>query len=296
MSSDLTETLATAIITNAAISATVDEGLITERLANSLVSINKGDEAEQTDDVSDADVVITKYWQALGKDERLNKVKAFLRKISKAHLNSRDLKPWLKDLNVGDQENPYGTKYGVTKTFDRSAHHFGHSPNEETELDEAKSGHVWDTMSGLVSVKVHKVEPDPNYPDHPGLRKAHIEVTSRNHKIYKKGERHETLASHIHPKSAIHRRSGIYRIWPHDPVGESKAIPNIDICQGLQEGYSNVNRYVEHINKNPFSLLSEPISKSSPASELKSVWRQKAAQQKLFGEQIDPRHHHRKPK
>ena len=65
------------------------------------------------DDVDDEDVVFKgQEWARLSDEERQAKVKAFLKKIAKAHANSRDIKPFLKNLNVGDQENPWGIKVG----------------------------------------------------------------------------------------------------------------------------------------------------------------------------------------
>jgi len=88
------------------------------------------------------------------------------------------------------------------------------------QLDEAteKKGHYWDTMSGLVGVKVHGIKPHESLP-HTSV--AHIEVTSHNHSVYKKGEHHHNIPTHhIVPKSAVHVKNGMYRIWPHKPITE----------------------------------------------------------------------------
>jgi hypothetical protein len=91
------------------------------------------DDDEDEDDEDNEAVFKPNDWDELSDDERQAKVKAFLRKIAKVHLDARDQKPFLKNLNIGDQSNPWGIKVaGQVKTFDRVAHRYGHSPNEST--------------------------------------------------------------------------------------------------------------------------------------------------------------------
>ena len=114
------------------------EGL-SQDLANVVaITINEGAAAllhEEVDDDADddeEDIVFSSAddWKKLSDSERQAKVKAFLRKLADAHRDIAAGEPFLKTLNVGDQENPYGIKVGEkVKTFDRAKNRFGHSPN-----------------------------------------------------------------------------------------------------------------------------------------------------------------------
>jgi len=74
-----------------------------------------------------------------------------------------------------------------------------------------KKGYFWDSMSGLVSVKLLAIETEP------GLKTAVCRVTDRDNRIYKYGEIIKTSLRWVVPKSAVHVNScGQYRIWAHD--------------------------------------------------------------------------------
>jgi hypothetical protein len=74
-----------------------------------------------------------------------------------------------------------------------------------------KKGYFWDSMSGLVSVKLLAIETEPRY----ALKTAVCRVTARHHRIYKCGEIIKTPLRRVVPKSAVHVRCGQYRIWAH---------------------------------------------------------------------------------
>jgi hypothetical protein len=93
--------------------------------------------AHSDGDVDDEDVVFKREdWTKLSSAERQAKEKSFLRKLAAAHLDMRDLKPFIKDLDVG--ANPYGIYNGAKKykAFDRAAHHYGHDPAPESYKEE----------------------------------------------------------------------------------------------------------------------------------------------------------------
>jgi hypothetical protein len=65
---------------------------------------------------------------------------------------------------------------------------------------------------------------------------------------------------------------------------ESTKIANVPILESLAEGAAAVQGYANWIAANSPSLLSVPITQSTPASELREVWKMKAHQAKLFGD------------
>lgn len=85
---------------------------ISENLATNLATaINSGaaNDDEEEEDVDDQEVVYKpdNFQKA---DERAAKVRAFLRKLASAGRKSKNLQPFLKDLDVGDQEDLYGNR------------------------------------------------------------------------------------------------------------------------------------------------------------------------------------------
>jgi hypothetical protein len=75
-------------------------------------TINNHAAAKDDEDDDDDNEAVFKPndWDELSDDERQAKVKAFLKKIANAHLDARDQKPFLKNLDIGDQENPWGNQ------------------------------------------------------------------------------------------------------------------------------------------------------------------------------------------
>jgi hypothetical protein len=83
-------------------------------------------------DIEDDDVVYSvDDWKNLSADERQNKVRLFLKKLARVGNDAKNMRPFLKNLNVGHKQNYLGVKYGdATKVFDRGANHYGHDANE----------------------------------------------------------------------------------------------------------------------------------------------------------------------
>jgi hypothetical protein len=92
-----------------------------------LPSQKDGDSEDAAEEDDDNNVVFKpEDWSKLSDEERKAKVKTFLRKLAAAHIDARELKPFLKNLNVGDQSNPYGVKVG-----DKVKMRTSHDPRNE---------------------------------------------------------------------------------------------------------------------------------------------------------------------
>ena len=112
---------------------------IDEDLAQTIASaINAAVKKDHEEDIDDNDVVCKPdEWKHLSKADVQRKTKNFLRKIAHAGIDAANLRPFIKNLNVG--EDPYRNKFGEkVKTF--SDPRFGHSANESSILFPNTSG------------------------------------------------------------------------------------------------------------------------------------------------------------
>jgi hypothetical protein len=83
------------------------------------------------EEATDEDAVAFPDEAALDPKAREKTVRAFLKKI-RDHSLGKSLEPFLKDLDMGNRPDAYGNRYGEkVKTFDRSANHYGHLPENE---------------------------------------------------------------------------------------------------------------------------------------------------------------------
>jgi hypothetical protein len=112
------------------------------------------DDIEDEDNTDDSNVVFSMDdWKNLSQDEREEKIRNFLRKLSQVGHDNKNGLPFLKNLNVGDKANYLGVKYGdATTPFDRKRYrpppapeiyganesflpffpHSGHGPDHQT--------------------------------------------------------------------------------------------------------------------------------------------------------------------
>jgi hypothetical protein len=99
---------------------------ISEDLGNVITaSIN-----DLTKDDDDVGVMSADAWDKLSNQERILKVKAFLKAIAATGDNFRDIKPFIKN---GPGADPYGDEWGKdVKMFDRKANRYGATENPTT--------------------------------------------------------------------------------------------------------------------------------------------------------------------
>jgi hypothetical protein len=101
-------------------------------LQNALAEvINEVSAAYNPDEADDDDFVFSPDdWQNLSAEERMRKVRAFILALGNTPNDVRDMRPFVKHLDVGSEPDFYGNKQGAsqTKTFDREKHRYGHRP------------------------------------------------------------------------------------------------------------------------------------------------------------------------
>ena len=242
------------------------------------------------DDVDDEGVVFTgQEWARLSDEERQAKVKAFLKKIAKAHANSRDIKPFLKKLNVGDQENPWGIKVGEKVKMRTS--HDPRRTNEATmfrnlfhqsDHEDPRNHPLHNTLKQFAYSYSHTTpvnQPDGSVHNH------HTWQNSAGHQIGAYSGKTEwsskTAASSGHVWTGIGTKAlekhlaNKAKRYKHQQVGES------ELAHGLLEsGDQEVHNYLDYINKQPRSWSS--VEKTSAAQELRETWQLQDRHKKLF--------------
>ncbi len=262
------------------------------------------DEEEGEGDEDDDDDVVFKdqEWAEMSDSERQAKVKAFLVKLANAHLNMRDGKAFLKNLNVGDQEDPYGNKHGITKTFDRAKHHFGHGPNESA-IQSANLPHAFN-IEDLKNHPLHRTATKHGYEyfhSTPVTQKNgdvvhyHVWKNELNHQI---GAYHNDTkwTSKVSPSSGhVHTGNGSAELERHlknkakRKLPESGSLPHNKLQEGLIDlaSQERVKAYADWLNKNPatsFGVAGNPYAVDSPAKDLIEAAKLREKQEKMFGD------------
>jgi hypothetical protein len=285
------------------------EGL-SETLASAVATrINTAAAQDQDDEDDDNEPVFkSKDWARLSDDERKAKVKAFLKKLASVGADARDLKPFLKDLNIGDHEDPYGNKFRVTKTFDRQANRYGHSPNESIS-------------EGTISFpNVFNQGHDDDHRNHPlnviakryGFQYSHTTpVTQKNGGVlhhhtwvHPAGHKIGAYANDTKWNSKVSSSSG--HVWTgigtkaldqhlankakrYKQQNNESSLPHTDILESILDPASQdrVRAYAQWMNQNPQTSFGHLVEADSPAKDLKEAWANKAKADKTFGQGKD---------
>jgi len=269
-------------------------------------------------EIDDQEVVFKREdWGKLSDEDRIKKVKLFLKKLSRVGNDAKNMRPFLKNLNVGDKENYLGVKYGdATKPFSRKANHYGHSPNESFLRFPGLYHHGNDSN--------HE-----NHPLHATLKKygysyshsvnsdngdtSHIWKNILGHQIeaFHNDTKWSSKVSHTSPQTwtgigvralrdHLANRAKRYRIqndpyWGsirHNQDNEETQLPQNQLQEGLldQAGYERVRQYAKYLNANPikaFGIEGASYDVESPVKAMKETHVLREKQEKLFGQGKD---------
>jgi hypothetical protein len=249
---------------------------------------------KDSDDVDDNDVVF-KQWEKLSDDERKRRVKQFLKKISAAHSDAREGKPWFKNLDVG--KDPYANDFGVTKTFDRDKNRFDHATDEAIQFANL----------------FHQEHEDPR--DHPlhqtalthGFEYSHsVGVNQRdgsilNHHVWQHPTGHRITSSvndtkwnsKVSASSAhVHTGIGTKALDKHlalkakrYKIQNNEAVAHTNILENLLSGHDKAQRYANWMNKNlptAFGVVGGTYDVQSPKTDLLEAYKMRKEHEKRF--------------
>jgi hypothetical protein len=236
---------------------------------------------QDSDDEDDNNSVVfhPDDWSKLSDEQRRAKVKAFLKKLSRAHIDMADLKPFIKNLNVGDQSESYGVKVGEkVKVFDREANRYGHEPNEGIQFPNL----------------FHQDNEDPrSHPLHQTLVNHAYEyshttpVTQRdgsthNHHTWHNSAGHQISAYANDTKWSSKVSSGSGHVWSgigtkvldahlktkakRYRLQNNEAVAHINILENIlnPESQNKVQQYSQWMKKNPATAFGTPGTYDRP--------------------------------
>jgi hypothetical protein len=269
---------------------------------------NDGNEdADEYDpDIDDNDVVFKPQdWVKLSDAQRQQKVKLFVKKLATCHIDSREMRPFLKNLNVGDQENPWGIKVGEkVKPFNREKHRFGHTNNlgshASEDLSESTKTYKDDDVKFVrFPEQGHEAE---RHPLHNVLQKYNFQrfrtvpVTMKdgsywNHHSWKNqghivgaysgnsnwsSKTSESSAHVFTGRGAKDLNQHLANKQKRYKLQNNESVAHTKIQEGLFDGYEKVKLYADWINRNPAQTFGHVDETSSPAQQLVETARQKA--------------------
>jgi hypothetical protein len=268
------------------------------------ISINEGaaallheelkDDDDDHDEDADENIVFSSadYWKNLSDEQRQAKVKAFLRKLAHAHRDIADYKPFLKNLNIGDQENPYGIKVGskvkMRPSHDPRTNEATMFPNLfQSSASEPRNHPLQQTLVKHGYSYSHTTPVN----QHDGcVHNHHTWVHPNGHQLgayandTKWSSKVSAVSGHVHTGIGTRAFDAHLANKARRYKNESAAIPHTDLLENLMGGQDEVQAYADWIARTPESLLSAPINKTSPAQEHRETWKMQNRQRKLFGD------------
>jgi hypothetical protein len=270
---------------------TASEGL-SEGLSNALAAtINTAAASDHDDEDDDDNEVVFKpdEWAELSDEQRKAKVKSFLKKLANAHLDARDLKPFIRHFNIGDQEDEYGNSFGhanegaihfpdvfnqghdedhrnspLHKTLQKYNFQYSHSTPVTQHDGSILNNHVWQHSGGGHQIGAY--HNDTKWSSKVSSVSGHVAT----------GAGTRALDKHLSNKAKRYK------------LQNNEAVAHLPILENLiaPEAHARVQKYADWMDKHPesaFGVVGGSYAVNSAAKDLMEVEKLKAAHDKRFG-------------
>jgi hypothetical protein len=235
--------------------------------------------------------------------QRQQKVRNFLKKLSRVGADAREMRPFIKTLDVG--LNPYGVRTNPhVKTFDRKKFHFGHEnnlgpSNEGTIQFPNSSGQGYDQDHEKHCCHQVALKHGYSYSHTTPINQRDGEILHHHSWSDPAGHKIGSYENSDQWSSKVSSSSG--HVWQGRTAKEldkhlankakrykhqnNESVANLPILEQLldPEGHAKVQRYADWMNKNPEQQFGHSIEHKSAAHDLIEVEKLRAKSDKLFG-------------